>query len=154
MAKLLIDTQLLVLLVVGTTRRSYIREHRRLKAYSEADFDLLLEVISQHDCVVFTPNTLTETSNLLGYKVQEPLRSQLFSIFREIIQRFNETYAASRDSCERQEFLRLGLADSVQLDLAQDQNTLLLTADFDLYSSGAKDGAVNFNHIREERGIV
>jgi hypothetical protein len=38
-----LDTNLLVLLVVGSVPRNYIGRHKRLSQYSEADFELLVE---------------------------------------------------------------------------------------------------------------
>jgi len=152
MANLIIDTQLLLLFVVGTTKRSYIRKHKRLHAYSEADFDLLQEVIAPYDNIMVTPNTLTETSNLLGY-IQEPMRSEVFAIFGAIVQYTDERYVESRAICGRREFVLLGLTDAALLDLSSDGN-ILLTSDLGLYLAGANDGAVNFNHIREARGTI
>ncbi|MGH9477535.1 MAG: hypothetical protein ACRD1C_14630, partial [Terriglobales bacterium] len=62
---LILDSNLLVLLTVGTASRAYISRHKRLQAYSEADFDLLVEVIAPVSKVMVTSNTLTETANLL-----------------------------------------------------------------------------------------
>jgi hypothetical protein len=153
MANLIIDTQLLLLFVVGATRRSYIGKHKRLRAYSEADFDLLLEVISDYENVVVTPNTLTETSNLLGYKIQEPMRSEVFTVFGAIIQNTDEIYVESRALCGHKEFVTLGLTDAALHDLSDDRN-ILLTADLNLYLAAAKNGAVNFHYLRVERGII
>jgi hypothetical protein len=38
---LILDTNLLVLLVVGMTSRAYISRHKRLRAFLESDFDVL-----------------------------------------------------------------------------------------------------------------
>ena len=64
-----IDANLLVLLVVGSAGRDYISKHRRLRRFSKEDYDLLLRLIRKAKGtrrVFVTPNTLTETSNLLG----------------------------------------------------------------------------------------
>ena len=42
---ILIDANLLVLLVVGRTRRSLIADHKRLSSFTAEDYDLLLSVI-------------------------------------------------------------------------------------------------------------
>ena len=61
-----IDANLLVLLVVGSTDRDLIPKHRRLRVFAKEDYDLLIRFITQVDRVYVTPNTLTETSNLLA----------------------------------------------------------------------------------------
>jgi hypothetical protein len=149
MRRLIIDTQLLVLFVVGSASPAYIAQHKRLGAYSEQDFDLLLDVVGQYGEIVFTPNTLTEASNLLA-QTHEPLRSKLFEVFRALIDEVHEDYVESRTASAGNVFLRLGLADAVLL-VSDDVDQVLLTADLDLYLAAvaAKRSAVNFNHLRQ-----
>ena len=146
---LIIDTNLLVLFVVGTTNRNLVTRHKRLKAFSIDDFDLLCRVIATSPQVFVTPNTLTETSNLLGY-IDEPARTQVFETFRTVIISATEEYVESKIACDAQEFVRLGITDSVLLHLASESRSLL-TTDLDLYLSALSKGlsAVNFNHLRE-----
>ena len=71
-----LDTNLLVLLVVGSESRELISKHRRLEHYSAEDFDILCEFLENANQLYVTPNTLTETSNLVGQH-GEPERSLL-----------------------------------------------------------------------------
>jgi hypothetical protein len=146
---LILDTNLLLLFVVGSTSQGLISKHKRLRAYSETDFDLLTELISCAPNVIVTPNTLTETSNLIGY-IDEPARTRIFEGFRALIQSSDEHYCESRQAVARKEFIRLGLTDSVLLHETADSFTLL-TADLDLYLAAAHAGyqVQNFNHLRE-----
>lgn len=146
---LVIDTNLLVLFVVGTTNRNLVTRHKRLKAFSLDDFDLLCRVIASSPQVFVTPNTLTETSNLLGY-LDEPARTQVFETFRALILSTPEEYVESRTACDAKEFLRLGITDSGLLQITN-KSRALLTTDLDLYLSALSRGlsAVNFNHLRE-----
>ena len=59
-----LDTNLFVLLVVGSESRDLISKHRRLEHYSPEDYDILLDLLEGADQLFVTPNTLTETSNL------------------------------------------------------------------------------------------
>ncbi|MBV9863489.1 MAG: hypothetical protein JO267_15230 [Alphaproteobacteria bacterium] len=144
----ILDTNLLLLLIVGTASRSYIARHRRLRAYSEADFILLTQLLFDVDRVLLTPNTLTETSNLLGY-IADPARTHIFRLFRELIDNGEERSIASRDAVQHPDFLRLGLTDSVLLSMGKAAGTLL-TSDLDLYLAAMHRGvsAENFNHFR------
>jgi hypothetical protein len=146
---LVIDTNLLVLFIVGTTNRNLVTRHRRLKAFSPDDFDLLLRLVASSRQVFVTPNTLTETSNLLGY-LDEPARTQVFETFRALIQSTSEEYLESRTACSAKEFLRLGITDSVLLEITG-KSRVLLTTDLDLYLSALSRGlnAYNFNHLKE-----
>jgi len=145
---IILDTNLLLLLIVGTADRAYIGKHRRLQGYSDADFTILVTLISSSPKIVVTPNTLTETSNLLRY-IAEPARTHLCEFFRIMITAAGESYIESSRAAGREEFPRLGLADAVLLELA-DRSHTLLTADLDLYLAALARGfsAENFNHYR------
>ena len=143
------DTNLLLLLIVGSASRDYISKHKRLKAYSEKDFDILMKIISIVPNVFVTPNILTETSNLAG-QISEPARTKIFNFFRDYIPSADEHYCESRRAINREEFIRLGLTDAVILHEMTDV-FILLTDDFDLYCAAIKEGyqAQNFNHLRD-----
>ncbi len=134
----ILDSQLLLLLIVGTADRAYIQKHRRLQDYSEADFSFLVDLISSAPEIVVTPNTLTETSNLARY-IAEPARSHIGELFRVVAKTARERYRESGRAADRDEFLQLGLADAVLLDLL-DESQVLLTADEDLYFAAISQG--------------
>lgn len=133
-----VDTNLLLLYIVGRTGREYIAKHRRLGDYSAGDFDALLNILVREDAVYVTPNTLTETSNLLGQH-REPERSRFMIMLRHIIHDSQEVYVASTQASSRQDFLQLGLTDAVLLD-AVSEETPLLTVDKKLHSAALAKG--------------
>ena len=96
------------------TSREYILRHKRLQAYSEADFDLPTGFVSAAVKVAVTPITLTETSNLVR-QIGEPVRACIYEFFRRLVRSTDEHYIESRDAAERNEFIRLGLTDSILL---------------------------------------
>lgn len=147
--RILIDANLLLLFVVGMTSRNLISRHKRCKAFSLDDYDRLCRVLASSREVLVTPNTLTETSNLLGY-IDEPARSQLFHSLRKVIHSTSELCVDSGSASEASEFIRLGLTDAAQLHLL-DSSRSLLTTDLSLYLAALRrgDNAVNFNHLRE-----
>ena len=144
-----IDTNLLVLLVVGSVGRDLIEKHRRLSGYTAEDYEILIDLIDQVDRVYVTPNTLTETSNLLAQH-REPERSRFFDRLRFIIQESEEVVVASAQASSNIEFNRLGLTDAALLE-AVTPDTPLVTVDFDLYLAANAEGqevALNFTHLR------
>ena len=144
-----VDANLLVLLVVGSTGRNLIGKHRRLREYSEEDYDILLNALSQVEQVFVTPNTLTETSNLLGQH-GDPERSLFFNTLRFIIHGSEEVVVQSVVASSRSEFNRLGLTDAALLEVATEE-TPLLTVDLDLCLAAQQEGyerAVNFTRLR------
>jgi hypothetical protein len=150
---LLIDTNLLMLLVVGSTRRELIGRHKRVREFTLGDYDLLVQIISVAPHVLVTPNTLTETSNLLA-QIEEPARGEIRAKFREIIEATEESYITSKTATTNSEYLRLGLTDAALLQLCPGAE--LLTTDLQLYLAALDRGAkaVNFNHLREQLGTI
>jgi hypothetical protein len=147
---IILDACLLLLLVVGTASRDYITKHRRLQAYTDADFILLTQILSRATKVIVTPNTLTETSNLAGY-IAEPARAHIYELLRVLVEaaETEEQYIESKVATARTEFVRLGLTDSALLQLATESH-ILLTVDLDLYLAALKQGlkAENFTYHR------
>lgn len=146
---ILLDTNLLLLFVVGTASREYVRKHKKLTEFTQEDYDTLKGLISRSPLVLLTPNTLTETSNLAAY-IGEPARSAIFQVLRAIIVESQEVYISSRTAAERSEFIRLGLTDASLVEASTDE-VAILTTDLDLYLAALAKGspAVNFNHLRD-----
>lgn len=149
--KLLLDTNLSLLFAVGLTRRSYIAAHKRLRSFDEKDFEAVSEIISMSSGVVFSPNVLSETSNLLRY-IESPAREEISYVFSELIKRTEELFVESHIAVNRPEYSRLGLTDAVLLKLAEGGG-VVLTVDSDLCVAAESSGlkAVNYNHIRDKR---
>ncbi len=144
-----IDTNLFVLLVVGSVGRKLIEKHRRLRKYSAEDYEILINLLGRVQRVYVTPNTLTETSNLLGQHA-EPERSRFFERFHFIIQESEEVTVASVEASSNSAFNRLGLTDAALLEVVTPE-TPLVTVDLDLYlaaNASGQEAALNFTHLR------
>lgn len=114
------------------------------------DYSLLTDLIGRFGPVLVTPNTLTETSNLLAYH-REPERSQFFASLRLLIENNKEIIIASVDASHNDSFSRLGLTDAALLE-AVTAETPLVTVDFDLYLAASEKephAAVNFTHLQD-----
>ena len=146
----LVDTNLLVLLVVGNVNPDLIAKHRRLDGYLVSDYDALLSLVNLVDRVILTPNTLSETSNLLGQH-GEPERTMLMEGLRGLIEGGDEVVIASEQASANPSFPLLGLTDAVLLE-AVTEAMPLLTVDERLYSLATAKGryaAWNFLNERE-----
>lgn len=139
-----------MLFVVGSTRKELIGKHKRLKAFTIEDFDLLCRLIQAFDEVIVTPNTLTETSNLIG-QIDDPARRNIRETLRLVVGATAEQYFPSRDAVAIPEYLRLGLTDACLLGLTSGGRSLV-TTDLDLYLDASRRGVsvVNFNHYRAQ----
>ena len=147
--RLFLDSSLLVLLVVGMVDPGLIAKHKRTKQFPAEAYDLLNEHLLHFDCVLITPNTLTEASNLLGQH-REPVRSDLFHMLRNLIERTEEIMVASADASQNSAFPRLGLTDAVLLEVVSAE-TPLLTTDLKLHFTAlerkGEKSAFNFMHL-------
>lgn len=151
LTKILLDANLLVLLTVGLTDRGLILKHKRTRTFEEADYDLLVEILSRYDAIAATPHVLAETSNLVS-QIGEPALSSVRLILSNLIKDQEEIYIASRDSVKHPAFIRLGLTDASILQVIR-SDIPLLTTDVGLYLEASKANplATNFNHLRQAR---
>ena len=115
---LFIDSSLLVLLIVGSVGRDLIAKHRRLREYTAEDYEILIELLGPVDRILVTPNTLTETSNLLAQH-GDPERSRFFDRLRFFIHESEEVVVASVEASSNSAFGRLGLSDAALLELSR-----------------------------------
>lgn len=151
---LLLDTNLAVLLFVGFGSRSSIRKHKRLQNFEEEDFDLLRRTVDSFDVLLLSPNVLSETSNLIRYMLDPARTRQAVDAMTRTILAYPEVYVPSSRAIGRPEYHRLGMTDSVLLEMLDDGATLL-TDDLALYIAGSQVGknVINFNHLRERRRL-
>jgi hypothetical protein len=149
MRQVALDSNLLVLLVVGSLAPSQIAGHKRLRAYDVEDFELLCRHLDGAELVT-TPNAMTEASNLIVYGVSEPLRSNLLFALKSVADIVNERYLASGQVMTSDPYRRLGLTDAAWLALSEPRLELL-TDDLPLYLAASHAGmnARNFNHLRD-----
>ena len=149
---ILIDSNLLLLLVVGWASRDYIGKHKRLSQYGKMDFDTLIRIIKGFDEVVVVAHALTETSNLICH-VREPLKSILMDKMRMFVRETREAGVASLEGVDQPEFNALGLTDAVLLALSapgRHAPPALLTHDRDLAIAAKMRGhrILNFEDFR------
>jgi hypothetical protein len=150
----LIDSNLLLLYLIGKCDPRIIPRFMRTKAYTVADFELLSKLLDRvFKTVLTTPNILTEVSNL-ATKLNENERRTFFDVMGTSIGVMNEQYLLSTAAVTERSYRTLGLTDAVILNLCP--GILVLTDDLPLYSVISKRGydVVNFTHLRAEAGIL
>ncbi|HEU4562182.1 MAG TPA: hypothetical protein VFS20_30415 [Longimicrobium sp.] len=151
----MIDTNLLLVLLVGAQDRNQIPRFKRTRRYTVEDYDHLANYVAGFRRVVVTPDVLTEVSNLAG-QLAEPLRSRVLGqlgVFAAT--QAAERYVPSSEAVKERDFLRLGLADATVVLAANnpDEKFAVLTDDVDLYTKLLAEDvdAVNFFHLRFNR---
>jgi rRNA-processing protein FCF1 len=149
----LVDTNILVLYVVGTLDPDLIGKHKRTNKFLPADYRLLDGLLRRFRRIVTTPNVLTEVSNLvdqIGGETGPRLQALLGGLIESS---FEEHYVQSVETVKTDEFHRIGLTDSSILLLAK-EDLLVLTDDIHLYLALVNRGleAINFDHVRQRYG--
>ncbi|MBX7277153.1 hypothetical protein K2E96_16440 [Pseudomonas sp. ERGC3:05] len=145
--RIIIDTNLLVLLMVGLYDPGYICFHRKLTDYSKQDFEALAILIEGAEIVV-TSNVLTEASNLLWYTA-DPHKQAIRAVLGEFINGATEHRPESTSVVLSPSFMGLGLTDAGILELPKDSG-VILTVDLDLHLAALDRGlkSENFTHYR------
>ena len=137
------------LLVAGALDPDIIARHQRLRPFRPEDSERVREMVRGFGRVLVTPNTLTESSNLMGHH-RERERSRLFRTLRILIGESHEVVVVSADAVGHRSASRLGLTDAGLLGLASRDNPLF-TVNLDLYLAAADPlSAVNYRH-RQDR---
>jgi len=147
----LIDTNILLLFLVGSVNRERITRFNRTQQFIPEDYELLLAFIAKFQKIVTTPNILTEV-NSLANQLGEPERSQCFAIFAQFTRNvtlLDEYYVKSLDAVNTEKFIKFGLTDSGILTLSKGKY-LVLTDDLKLasYLQSVEIDVINFNNIR------
>ena len=143
----LINANLLVLYLVGSTNKNRIPTFKRTQVYTIEDFELLQGLIAYLGDVITTPHVLTEVSNLAN--LHEPELRSFRQQFKSAVVGMVEFCDASREVVSDGSFQRLGLTDAA-IALISRHNHLVLTDDLTLEITLHRRGvdAINFNHIR------
>lgn len=147
---LLIDTNLLLLLIIGIFDKQFIGNYSRLNKYDDEDFEILKVFVGEFNKLIITPHILTELSNL-SFFIKEPKLSEYIQILVKTLKAFHEE-TLNKDAILNLNLLpKLGVTDSTFIEVAKTKKYLLITDDFDAYinSQLLKIDAINFNHIRQ-----
>jgi hypothetical protein len=150
----LVDSNLLLLYLVGKCDPRIIPRFVRTQKYTIKDFELLSKILDRvFKTVLTTPNILTEVSNL-ATKLSENQRPSFFDAMKEHVTLLDERYCQSITAIADRQYRTLGLTDAVVLNLCP--NVLVLTDDLPLYQSIASRGhdVINFTHVRVSAGTL
>jgi rRNA-processing protein FCF1 len=131
---LILDTQLLILLIVGVERADLIGQDPT-KGFSQGDFELLYNLAGSIPLIA-TQAILAEVNSWLNRTgaAREQLRSRLAEFIAEV----KEHYTPSLKLAEDELFVNSGLTDISILDAATALDALIVTTDRRLMGRIAK----------------
>jgi hypothetical protein len=143
---ILLDSNLLLLLLVGGFQPALIANFKRTAKYSIRDFETLLGFLGSFSGIVTTPHVLTEVSNLAN-SLPEWRKPAWGEFFGAEIQLMHEVHRNSAELARDPAFLAYGLTDTALEQLSA--GTLLLTDDRRLsgYLRSLSLNALNFDDL-------
>lgn len=150
MKPLLIDTNLLVLLLVGSLNPSLIGKQRRVRSFDRFDFARVSGIASNAPRHITVPNVLTEASNLLGSGKQE-ICEGCAAALGHYANAVAEIYEPSDAIARMSGYQRFGLADMSVVEVARKEGAMVLTSEYALHGFLAKSGidALNIFHLKD-----
>jgi rRNA-processing protein FCF1 len=149
---LLIDTNLLLLLLIGSFNPSLIRKNKITanQDFDEDDFTQLRNFAGNFQKLVTTPHILTEVSNH-AEKIKGADHLKFLQQFISLIEsdKTEEHSESSKLLAKTEAFVKFGLTDTAIAHL-MNKNFFFLTVDFPLAGNLRKRGVnvINFNNVR------
>ncbi|MFL9828324.1 PIN domain-containing protein [Rhodoplanes sp. SY1] len=150
---ILVDTNLMVLVVVGTYAIQRISTFKRTRQYTIDDYALMMRILAFFERRVTTPNILTEVDNLTR-QLPEDEHDAISETMVQLVSTMFEVYQPATPIMRTDLYPDLGLTDCATVALSQD--FLVLTDDYRLsnvLTSAGRD-AVNINYIRSLSDIL
>ncbi|HKN23189.1 MAG TPA: hypothetical protein VJX73_17320 [Terracidiphilus sp.] len=156
----LLDSNLLLVFLSGSVSPRLIGHFKRVKAYTLADYELLVRLLSSFSTLLTTPHILTEVSNLAN-SLPEWLKPDWHSNFAALIASEQDTpglrerWTPATDLAQMPEFIAFGITDAAVTELSA--GALVVTAE-DYRLSGvlrSKGIAVlNFGDLRKLQQLI
>jgi hypothetical protein len=144
---LLLDSNLLLLLLVGTYDPNLIGAFKRVADYDAQDYDILAAYARGFENLVATPHILTEVSNLAN-SLPQHIKPDWFGHFFRLIVQMDERQLSAAGLAGLPEFPIFGLTDAALCYLAD--TVVVVTADGRLCSHLQRRGlqAIGFDEVR------
>lgn len=144
----LLDTNLLLLLIVGSAHPDRVGRDKKLKNFEFDDLRVLREEIAGAGIFFTLPYILAEVSNLLGIGKRNEATTEIVSHFISFVSKAEEIAVVSRDVAGEPIFARYGLTDTATLRLRA-HRVRVLTVDYALHGKLVDIGiaATNLRHL-------
>lgn len=149
MTRFLLDTNVLILLILGRSDPSNFGKHKRLDIFDRDDLMNLETTLRDAAGFVTLPYILAECSNLINIgKASIPA----VAMFEQFISQAEEMDCRSEDIIKNPYFRRLGLTDAAIIQLARDR-VHVVTVDNALCNVLLDKGiiAINLRHMTKLR---
>jgi predicted nucleic acid-binding protein len=149
---IIIDSNALVVLLIGFIDPNLIKSHNRTSIYDEEDYYELLQVIGDINNILVLPNIWTEVDNLLN-NFSGNYKYPYINKITDTIKLTTEKYLKSAIACENHAFFELGLTDSLILEIAKECQ-LLITSDSRLSDYAIANGIRVYDLVKAKNNKI
>lgn len=148
--RLIIDTNLLILLIIGRYNINLISDHRKLRNYDNHDYNFVNFMARKSKVIYLTPGIISEVTNHLN--PSDKHYSKYFNKLISILQAFKEEYQSKNVLLVLSSFEKLGYTDSAIIDLSIKEKCLVLTDDREMVLELRRTTAdvLYFSEIKQE----
>jgi len=148
----LIDTNSLIVLLVGLIDPKLIQKHKRTSIYEEQDFIDLLYFIGKIENLVVLPNVWTEVDNLLN-NFNRGHKEKYIGEITKTIKLTTEKILETKIATESIGFFDLGVTDSLLLEYSKECE-LLITSDSKLSDYAVASGISVFDLVKNRNARI
>jgi len=153
--KIILDTNLLLLLLVGGCDKNFLNQHACTEKYTGIDHDLLINIFRFFDpTIVITPHILTEFSNLSRRDIKEPRIQHFIATVRDRLKNYKEEQVSlGRLLNTKVSVLALyGFADMSIIEVAKKIDAVVLTDDISLalYADSFHIPSIKFGALKAD----
>lgn len=141
----LIDTNALVVLLLGTIDTKLIGKHKRASIYEKKDYENLSNFIGDYSNLLVIPNVWTEVDDLLN-NFSGNYRYRYLIAIKEIIEKSSEKYFESNKIINHYSFDYVGLTDSILIEIAKNCECII-TSDSKLSDLAVAHGITVYDMI-------
>ena len=149
---IIIDTNLLILFIVGKYDILYIEKCNRVKdkKYTVDDYKFINNLLSLFYKIYVTPHVLAELSNLSFKDIKDQAFLEYFEYVLKIIKATLEVHISKDIILDIPMFKKFGFADTSIFELATKENLPVITDDLKLhhYLIGFGIRSINMDSIR------
>jgi rRNA-processing protein FCF1 len=144
---ILIDSNALVVLIIGLVDDRLISKHKTTSIYTKKDFLQLLQVIGDFKRLMVLPNIWTEVDNLLN-RFSGNYKWKYIQSIKFMIQESSEKYLESKLGIENIFFADLGLTDSLILEAGKNCE-FIVTSDSKLSDYAIANGIKVYDMVKK-----
>lgn len=146
----LIDTNLLLMYLVGLYDRGYVAQFKRTRKYTAEDFDIVQRFVCPFHRRITTPHVLSELTNL-SKGLSDQRAAGFFGTLVQVLRGATEIHVEKDRILADRKLPRFGFTDLSLVEAARELGCLVLTDDFPAWGllMREKCAAINFNHLRQ-----